>query len=207
MHVLQTLIEFLLVATTRSEFGCCCNGPRLPQSTGGMASREESTVRPALTVATLQPPWQRGRSSRQPVEVPRALKLPRYGVLGCLDLCSFSLGRMTAMPPTWPENIETPGARHGPPPEGFGPQGGVPVRRAERCSARPRLGCSRKVELCREVARRLLSERGMKNAGNMTDIVLMLCPCFAESLRLSLKNAARPPVAPRPRIANSTSLR
>jgi hypothetical protein len=34
-----------------------------------------------------------GRSSRQTIEVPHAFKLPRYGVLGCLDLRSSSSGR------------------------------------------------------------------------------------------------------------------
>jgi hypothetical protein len=45
------------------------------------------------------------RSSRETVEVPRAFKLPRYGVLGCLDLRSFSLGRVTAYPWKWRRGI------------------------------------------------------------------------------------------------------
>ena len=48
-------------------------------------------------------------SCRQTVEVPHAFKLPRYGVLGCLDLRSSPVGRKTALPPTLPENVETRG--------------------------------------------------------------------------------------------------
>jgi len=52
--------------------------------------------------------------SRVTVEVHHALKLPRNGVLGCMGLLTFSLGRLTANPfltLNWPDLVFVPAVR------------------------------------------------------------------------------------------------